>query len=498
MALEQLDFGKTLSNIKVNVRKLTKAYHMNKYSFLFFILFITSLFSCNESGESVDLLITHAEVVDVKNGSILSDQTVAIRNDTIVQITSSAGGAFQADMTIDADGRFLIPGLWDMHVHFRGGDSLIEENKKLIPLYLAHGITTVRDAGGDITPAVMQWRDQIQNGDMDGPYIYTSGPKLDGPNGTWAGSIELENISQVSAALDSLEKIGVDYVKIYDSRISAEVYLEIIRQAEARGLKTTGHMPFTAKLGDAIDAGLDGSEHLYYAMKACSPLEDSITAAVRENPVGFWSQLQGYIDSYDIDTARAFFQKMAKNKTAIIPTLYVGHTINRLAEDDHQQDTMLTYIGPGIQTTYAGRVRGAKRSSPAIKSMRQDMEKLFQSMVRPMQEEGVLVLAGSDCGPFNSYVYPGSSLHEEIRMMVQNSKLSPAEALRAATINGAIFFEKEELYGSVEEGKVAELVLLEGNPLENIENTQKVSKVIVRNKVYDKIELVKMMQEVKY
>ena len=471
---------------------------MNKILYLSMLSFILLTGGCSTDQQTADLLIINAQVVDVKTGIIIPNQTIAIRNDTIIQISEGYSAAFKATQTIDAKGQFLIPGLWDMHVHFRGGDSLIGENKKLIPLYLAHGITTVRDAGGDISPAVMQWRDQIVNGTMDGPYIYTSGPKLDGPNGTWAGSIGVETTDQVSAALDSLEEIGVDYVKIYDSRISAEVYLEIIRQAEARGLKTTGHMPFTAKLGDAIDAGLDGTEHLYYAMKACSPLEDSITAAVNENPVGFWSQLQGYIDSYDINTARAFFRKMATNQTAIIPTLHVGHTINRLAEDDHQQDSMLAYIGPGIQSTYAGRVRGAKRSSPAIKSMRGDMEKLFQSMVKPMQEEGVLVLAGSDCGPFNSFVYPGASLHEELKLMVNNSGLSTAEALRAATLNGAVFFEKQDHYGSIEEGKVAELVLLSGNPLENIENTKKVSKVIVRGKIYDKMELANMMKGVKY
>lgn len=471
---------------------------MRNYSFFFYWFAIMSLLSCTKNAETVNLVITHAQVVDVKNGTVLPDRTVAIRNDTIIQIIEGSAGHFKAARTLDASGQYLIPGLWDMHVHFRGGDTLIEENKKLIPLYLAHGITTIRDAGGDITPAVMQWKNAIVEGKMDGPYIYTSGPKLDGPGGTWAGSIGIERVDQVSAALDSLEKIGVDYVKIYDSRISAEVFLEIIRQAEARGLKTTGHMPFTAKLGDAVDAGLDASEHLYYAMKACSPLEDSITAAVRENPVGFWSQLQGYIDSYDEETARAFFQKMATHKTAIVPTLYVGHTINRLADDDHQQDSMLAYIGRGIQSTYAGRVRGAKRASPAMRSMRQDMETLFQSMVKPMQEAGVLVLAGSDCGPFNSFIYPGSSLHEELKLMVHNSGLSTAEALRAATLNGAIFFEKEQYYGSVEEGKIAELVLLDGNPLEEIEATQQISKVIVRGKVYDKKQLSEMMQAVKY
>lgn len=466
-------------------------------SFIYYFS-ILLLLSCNQSKETVDLLITHAQVVDVKSGTILPDRTLAIRNDTIIQIIESGTDQFTAKNTLDASGQYLMPGLWDMHVHFRGGDTLIEENKKLIPLYLAHGVTTVRDAGGDMTAAVKDWREDILAGDMDGPYIYTSGPKLDGPGGTWAGSIGVGEVGEVSAALDQLEEIGADYVKIYDSRISAEVYLEIIRQAETRGLKTTGHMPFTATLGDAIDAGLDASEHLYYAMKACSPLEDSITAAVRANPVGFWSQLQGYIDSYDIDTARAFFRKMADQQTAIVPTLHVGYTINRLADDDHQLDTMLAYIGPGIQSTYAGRVRGAKRASPAIKSMRQDMEKLFQSMVKPMQEEGVLVLAGSDCGPFNSFVYPGTSLHEELRLMVHNSGLSTAEALRAATLNGATFFEKEQFYGSVEEGKIAELVLLDENPLEAIENAQKVNKVIVRGKIYDKDQLKKMMQAVKY
>ncbi|PHN05734.1 amidohydrolase [Flavilitoribacter nigricans DSM 23189 = NBRC 102662] len=456
------------------------------------------LLSCTPNDPDIDLLITHAQVVDVRNGKILPDRSVAIRNDTIVRIMAGEATDLRAAQTLDASGQYLIPGLWDMHVHFRGGDTLTEENKKLIPLYLAHGITTVRDAGGDLTDALMQWRADILSGTMDGPNIYTSGPKLDGPNGTWAGSIGVGSVEEVSAALDSLEEIGVDYVKIYDSRITADVYLEIIRQAEARGLKTTGHMPFTAKLEDAIDAGLDASEHLYYAMKGCSPLEDSITAAVRENPVGFWAQLQGYIDSYDPATARALFQKMAAGKTAIVPTLYVGYTINRLAEDDHQQDTMLAYIGPGIQSTYSGRVRGARRSSPAMKAMRQDMEALFQSMVRPMQEEGVLVLAGSDCGPFNSFVYPGSSLHEELKLMVHNAGLSPAEALRAATLNGAIFFEQEAHYGSIEPGKIAELVLLEENPLENIESTQTVSKVILRGKVYERSQLQGMMEAVRY
>lgn len=125
---------------------------------------------------------------------------------------------------VNAQRKYVLPGLWDMHVHFRGGDTLINENKALLPLFLFYGVTTVRDAGGNITPAVLQWRKQIAAGALAGPKIFTSGPKIDGHKDSQPGSLQVETPGEVSSALDSLQKFGVDYVKLNDFSISREAF----------------------------------------------------------------------------------------------------------------------------------------------------------------------------------------------------------------------------------------------------------------------------------
>ena len=173
------------------------------------ILLTTIVFSCQNKA-TVDVLIADAEVIDVESGEVLSNQYIGIRNDTIVFIGDSDTG-YKANTTIEASGKYVIPGLWDMHVHFRGGKKLIEENKNLIPLFMANGITGVREAGGDMTEEIFKWRKAIQNEEMVGPKIFTSGPKLDGPGGTWAGSIPVTTKEEAVQAVDSLINMEVNF-----------------------------------------------------------------------------------------------------------------------------------------------------------------------------------------------------------------------------------------------------------------------------------------------
>lgn len=450
----------------------------------------------NGDRQSVDLLITNTNVIDVKNGKVNESLSVAITDGKIVYVGNNEDG-YNAGKTIDGNGKYLIPGLWDMHVHFRGGDSLIQENKNLLPLYLANGITTVRDAGGDITPAVQEWSAQIKSGTLDGPRIFTSGPKLDGSNPTWAGSIELETVDQVSAALDSLEKIGADYVKIYDSKISREVYLEILKQAESRGMLTTGHMPFTVKISEAIDAGLDATEHTYYAFKGASAKEDSLTniaiAAWNEgNPVSFGKQLIMYFDSYDSLKADSLFAKMAEKGTAILPTLYVGHVLSRLKIDNHIIDPELNYLGYGIQKTYLRRLAPALRAPAEATAFNQKLGSKFMSMMPVMHKAGVNILAGSDCGAYNTYIYPGFSLHEELNLLVK-AGIPTEDVLKIATLSGPEFMNVSNKYGTIEEGKMADLVLLNSNPLVDIANAKDINTLFQGAKSYTKNELDQML-----
>ncbi len=448
-----------------------------------------------------DLVINHVNVVDVASGRLRPDQSVAVAAGKIVHVGPAAQARYRGRQTVDGTGRYLLPGLWDMHVHFRGGDSLAAANKKSLTLYLAHGITTVRDCGGDLTPRIFEWRRQEAAGTLAGPRIFTSGPKIDGPTATWPGSLEVTTPAQVSRALDSLQKLRVDYVKIYDSKISGEAYLETIAQAEKRGMKTTGHMPYSVTLGEAVNRGLDATEHLYYVFKACSGKEDSLTALVRNSlatskPLGLFALLPAVYDTYSPAAAQRIFRLMASHRTAAVPTLAIGRTLAELAENDHAHDTLRAYIDPKIQRTYAKRLASARQQSAASRAFSQKLEAKFRTLVPQMQAAGVTMLAGSDSGPFNSFTYPGASLHDELALLVR-AGLTPAQALRAATLNGATFMGVASRSGSIAEGKDADLVLLSANPLADIANTRKIAAVVARGKMYAQADLGRLMQAIK-
>ncbi|GAA3959706.1 amidohydrolase family protein [Hymenobacter antarcticus] len=448
-----------------------------------------------------DVVINHVTLVDVLTGQLTPNQVVAISRGKIVEVQPADKDSYAARQYVNGNGRYLIPGLWDMHVHFRGGDSLAAANKKSLALFLAHGVTTVRDAGGDLTPSIFQWRQAMDAGQLAGPRIFTSGPKIDGPKAYWPGSLEVETPAQIRRALDSLQRLKVDYVKIYDSKISGAAYLETIRLAQRRGLKTTGHMPYSVTLGEAVKRGLDATEHLYYVFKACSGKEDSLTALVRNSlktpkPLGLFAVLPAVYDTYSPAAAARTFALMARHRTAVVPTLHIGKTLTELPENDHAQDSLLAYIDPKIQATYQRRLASARQQSLATRNFNQKLEAKFLSLIPQMQAAGVPILAGSDSGPFNSFIYPGASLQEELLLLVQ-AGLTPLQALQAATINGARFMGVAERTVAIAPGRDADLVLLTGNPLENIANIKNIDAVISRGKAYPAATLTSLMRSIR-
>lgn len=446
------------------------------------------------SAKKFTVVITNVSIIDVTTGKVTSNRLLALSGDTIKAVDDSKRVAkYKASRYFDGAGKYAMPGLWDMHIHLRGGDSLIGANKALLPLFLANGITTVRECGGDITPSVLAWRQQTASGQLAGPRIFTSGPKLDGPGGGWPGSLPVETPDQVSKALDSLQTLGVDFVKIYDSKISHDAYLEIIRQAKKRGMKVTGHMPFSVELKEAVALGMDGSEHLYYVFKACSSKEDSLTDLIRErehsaHPIGLFAALPALFNTYDSSKARKLFKYLAEKNFTITPTLFISRTLGDIKETDHSKDSMLAYIDPGIQATYQGRVRSAKRQSDEGTQFKKRYDSLFTSLVPQLFAAGVNIVAGSDCGASNSFVYPGTSLHGEIKLLVA-SGLTPAQALKAATVNGAKFMGVGNFYGSLQAGKCSDLILLDSNPLENINAIDEIRAVMANGKLYSREEL---------
>ncbi|TRZ43203.1 amidohydrolase family protein [Robertkochia solimangrovi] len=465
-----------------------------KINIILSVLISALLFSCNsQPKEAFDLLIIHANVVDVANGEVYADQFIGISQDTIrIVSTNAALSEYKAADTLDAAGAYLMPGLWDNHVHFRGGDSLIAENKTLLPLFLANGITTVREAGGDITPTVLDWKAQIRKGELSGPDIFTSGPKLDGDGWSWEGSIPVTNKEEVSKALDSLQKLKVDFVKIYDGSITPEMYYEIISQASKRGFKVTGHMPMDADLNKAVALGLDGIEHLYYLMPQGSAVADSI----RDLKIGFQG-LPLLTETYDNDLAEKNFRSLAEKNIYVTATLYISNVLFNIPTMDLDSKTYLKYMGPGIQKTYERRIKTAMNMSEKSKAYNRKRIEKFNEMIPPIYDSGIHILAGSDCGAFNSFVYPGVSLIEELRELVKQG-LTPQQALSASMINGPGFFDLSEYYGDIAPGKVGNLIVLEKNPLEDIEAIKTLEAVIKNGKTFSKDMLEKMLSEVVY
>ena len=260
-----------------------------------------------------DILIRHATIVDVAGGKAVGAQAVAVNGDRIIEIGPDATLArrYSAKRTIDASGKFVMPGLWDMHVHFGGGTELVDENKDLLPIYVAYGVTSVRDAAADISDSVLAWRQQVAEGKLLGPTIYTSGPKLEGYKPLWKGTIEVGTPAEVDAALDRLQAMKVDFVKITDNTLKPEIFEYAVKAAKARGLKTSAHTPFALTIEQAARDGLSSVEHLDYLIKAGSPQEATIGADYVAGKLSYGEASDRFVDTFDPAYARAMYGRLA-------------------------------------------------------------------------------------------------------------------------------------------------------------------------------------------
>ena len=431
----------------------------------------------------MDLVIRNARVIDVRTGDIRTGQSIWIKGDTIVAIgRPNSGPRVRAARTVDAGGGYVIPGLWDMHVHFGGGAALIAENRNLLPLYTAHGIVAVRDAAGDLSESVLAWRDSIARGLLDGPTIFTSGPKLEGVNSVWPGDIEVDTRAGVDSALDRLQAMRVDFVKLTDNTLKPELFRYALGELRKRGLKSSAHIPQAVLVREAIAAGLGSIEHLSYAIRAG-------TEVAGQPPVA------DVIAAFDSSLAMAAYRLMAERGTAITPTLNISRTLAWLDTDDHSRDPYLKYIGPGLRATYQGRVERAATASPQAIARRHAIYEFSSTKLHMLQAAGITILAGTDAGFLNSFVYPGIGLHDELQLMVK-AGLTPLQALQAATINGARFLEREARHGVVEVGHAADLVILVANPLADIIATRKIRSVILRGRHHGRSELDALLRAV--
>lgn len=446
---------------------------------------------------AVDLVLRDATVVDVAAGRLVAGQAVVIRGDRIVAVVGAGQlRGYRARQTLSLKGRYLIPGLWDSHVHFGGGEALIDENRRLLPLYLAHGITTVRDCAGDLSETVLAWRDDIAAGRLLGPTLLASGAKLEGYKPLWKGTQEVGTPEEVGQALDRLRAARADFVKITENTMRADVYLDALRQAKARGLPSSAHLHGQVTLDQASEAGLGTLEHLNYLLRAATPQEAALTAQVAAGALTARAAAEQSLATYDETTARAAFKRLAARGTAVVPTLSVIRITAYLDQDDHAKDDYLQYIGPKLRQTYEWRVKRAALDGPDAVAYRHASYEKTAALLPLLAEAGVEIVAGTDAGFLNSFDYPGQALHDELAVYVR-SGLTPAQALHSAVVAGPRFLGQLDRHGALAPGQVADVVVLKANPLQDIAATRQIEAVVTRGRLLDRRRLDAMLAEVR-
>lgn len=436
-------------------------------------------------------------IIDTINGKTLQPKTVVVKDNRIAAITDAPSAEAQV---VNGRGKFLIPGLWDMHIHLRGGSQTEGDNAAMLKLYLANGITTVREMGGDLGATVFAWKKEIEDGKRIGPRLYSSGPKLDGPKPSWPGSIPVTTPEEGRKAVEQVQQMGADLVKIYFRDIDPAILRAITDEASKRKLLVAGHGVGNLTVGEFIQGGVKDIQHAGFYVAPGGSVDE--TAAVKEyreravtsNPMTFAEFQRRVSQQYSPAQEDALFQTLAKNGVWVTPTLAVGRAMLERGVVNFNADPRRKFVPPAIWVSWHSET-GRRRPMTAeqLEQARRRQNKTLEIIPR-MQRAGVQLLAGSDSGHSNNFTFPGWSLHEELSLL-RDAGLSNAEALQTATINAARFFRAQKQHGSIAKGKCGDVVLLDANPLTDIRNTAKITGVVSHGKYYDRKALDQLLAE---
>lgn len=458
------------------------------------------VFACGSSAPiPAELAITHVSVLDVENARVLADQTVLIEGNRITAVGPSARTHAAAGARIvEGSGKYLIPGLWDMHVH-SSSDRITRET--FLPLYIANGITGVRDMKGDCfdpcgefgssIEQVHQWRRDIASGTLVGPRIIASSPLIEGPPPGQVSSVEAPATeAEAREAVGLLKRRGVDFIKIY-SWISREAYFALADEAAKQGIPFAGHVPVAVQASEVSDARQTSIEHFAGIIHACSTREDELRELLLSAEVADSLPSQGTLmvwmsESFSGSKCAGLYDRLVQNGTWQVPTLIAQRGV-----EEWYDDPRLTYVSQEERGYWEEMVVVNAARWP-IETRSVEFERIL-AITGEMQRAGVGILAGTDTG--DPFVFAGFAIHEELALLVM-AGLTEAEALMAATLNPARFLESTDSLGAVAVGNVADLVLLDANPLEDIRNTQRIYAVVYNGRYFDRRALDELLADV--
>jgi imidazolonepropionase-like amidohydrolase len=433
------------------------------------------------------LYIDDVTVIDATGAPPQPHRSVIVHGDRIIGIVSSKElekkSGEPVGTWVDGSGKFLIPGLWDMHVHMVFGDWFPRGKEITLPLFIANGITGVRDMGGELD-VLQQWRKEISAGTLIGPRMVIPGPMLDGPQPRFPSSIAIKTPEDGRRAVDDLKRRGADFIKL-QSLIPRDAVFAIADEARKQRITFVGHVPDAVRASEASNAGQKSFEHLIGIFEGSSPLEDEFIKGAKTE--------SKFLSTYDPARAEALFGLLAKNQTWQCPTLVWERGGNLIDEKDFAHDSRAKYVPSYWKDVTWKRFTDQvmhEFNTDDLATRKRFVEKELE-VVNAMHRAGIPFLAGTDTPP-GVYIFPGFSLHEELQRFVA-AGFTPMEALQTATLNPARFLGMQDRLGTIEQGKLADMVLLDANPLEDIRNTQKIAAVIVNGRYLSRADLDRML-----
>lgn len=432
-----------------------------------------------------EIAIVHVTVIDATGSAEKKDRSVLIVGDKIAAIQRSKSFKVPSGATVvDGTGKFLIPGLCDMHVHWYDADTM--------DLFTANGVTGVRVMWG--MPMHKQWRESIRSGKLVGPDMMIGSPIVDGPKPIWPGSIGVKSQADGVQVVDRLKKEGWDFVKVY-SLLPRDSFMAIAAEAKAQKIDFEGHVPIAIAVEDAVNAGQKSIEHLTQWIPSCSTEERTLIErpAPRTDMKLRRAQGNAAVDTFSEAKARALADLVKRRGSVQCPTLTVLRAIASLDDPNFVKDDRLQYMPPYLRAVWNPQNDFRLKSfTQADWDLRRREFALECRIVGILNARGAPIIAGTDC--LNPYCFPGFSLHDELKLLVKCG-LAPMKALQAATRNAASFAGWNA--GTVEVGKLANLVLLHRDPLVDIANTTSIAAVFQHVRMYDRAALDAMLAKAK-
>ncbi len=396
----------------------------------------------------------NVRVITMTDAGVIDETTVVVTGDRITAV--GTGTIPEGARVIDGEGLTLMPGLADMHVHYMSNTPA---------LYPANSVTSVRNLWGSSEMFIEDYK--AKAGHAVAPHVYTSGSLMDGPEPIWGdGSMKIESPEQAIGAIDSQRTTGYSAIKLYEG-ITPEIYRAAVAAAKERDMQVWTHTPGGLTVDDLIELGVDSLEHL-----------DDVSEIVSTDPSGSYFNAWKHADT---DKMRELAERSAKSPLWHSPTLAV--IIKRYeygADPEAYFDSEASaYIGSNLESWWRN---SAERIGPYTDERRAAAAKQLE-FVKLVHDAGGKLLVGTDTP--NPFVAPGFAIHDELALFVE-AGIPVAKVLRMATAGAAEFFREGGEWGVVAEGARADLVLLDGDPLSDLDTLRRPVGTMVNGHWYDR------------